>query len=198
MVPDDPDSEEVSVRTPTTRRTLMAATLGLLALVVAAPPVSASEYLNEGKTGEFTSRDENFNPAITCRYKANGDLDKIVVKYPFVHASDSLSNPTRKQWVGWRVIVDRRTPGGDWARWYRSPFVKKQATQEDIASYSNRTVDVPATNHQWRVRTTIKWYKVGTTNVQVGTLGYLYDWYKRKQAENPTPDVVDEYCIPEW
>lgn len=181
------------------RRPILLLIATMLALIVAAPPVSATEVLSKGKVGEYQVYDSDGSADAICRYLAGGAIDRITVKNPFVHSSNYLSNPSQKQWVGWRVVLERRKPGDlTWSRYYRSGFVKKQATQIDIASFADRTFDIPSTNHQWRVRSIIRWYQPGTTDKTIGTVIYRYDWYKRIKSGDPMPDHQPSYCIPEY
>lgn len=161
------------------RRIVLAAGLGLLAMVSAVPPVAAGEIQSKGKTGDYQVHDANDNSSdAICRYLSSGKLDRITIRAPFIHASSHLSSPTQKHRVGWRVVIERQpSSGGPWSRWYRSGFAKAQATQEQIADLEDRTVDVPSTSHNWRVRTIIRWYKPGTRADIIGSVAYRYDWY---------------------
>jgi hypothetical protein len=173
--------------------------MGLLALVVMASPAAATELKDQGNTGFITYNDESGNTSVTCRYTAGGSFDRVSVVAPFAHSSDTGFAINEKQWVGWRVEVQRRTPGGGaWKTFATTGFQKRQATQVDIGAFAPRVVDLPSGNWQWRVKSVIRYYAKGSMSTVIGTRVYRYDWYKSSKKGDPSPYESPDYCLPHY
>jgi hypothetical protein len=167
-------------------------------LVIAVQPAAAfNETRNSGKTGEYTVNDDLAQPGIGCRYEGLKQvLDRIVIRKLWTHGPYA-----RKSWVGFQYVIQRDAPptGDGYRTFYRSPIVKKKANQSEVAFFS-RAYDVPAAAKGWfRVKLIIRYYKRGTSTVEVGRVAGTFEVYEHVASDgSPSYLIGDDgsagYC----
>jgi hypothetical protein len=180
-------------------RSLLVGCLTLaLATVMAAQPVAAfNETRNTGKTAEYTVNDSLTQPGVGCRYEgALQTLDRIVIRKLWTHGPYA-----RKSWVGFQYLIQRDSPptGDGFRTFFKSPIVKKRADQAEVAYFSRR-FEVPSAARGWfRVKLIIRYYKQGTSTVEVGRVAGTLEVYEHVASDGaPSYTIGDEgdagYC----
>ena len=180
-------------------RSLLLACLTLaFALVLAAQPAAAfDETRNSGKTAEYTVNDSLAQPGIGCRYEgASQVLDRIVIRKLWTHGPYA-----RKSWVGFQYLIQRDAPptGDGFTTYYTSPIMKKRANQAEVAFFSRRFEVPAAARGLFRVKLIIRYYKRGTSTVQVGRVAGTFEVYQHVASDgSPSYTIGDEgdagYC----
>ena len=174
------------------RSLLMVCIALAFALVLAAQPVAAfDETRNTGKTAEYTVNDSLAQAGIGCRYEgAMQLLDRIVIRKLWTHGPYA-----RKSWVGFQYLIQRDAPptGDGFTTFYKSPIAKKRADQAEVAYFSRR-FDVPPAARGWfRVKLIIRYYKRGTTSVEVGRVAGTLEVYQHVASDgSPSYTIGDE------
>lgn len=180
-------------------RFLLVTISALLLAFTGAVPVQADTDVGEtGTTGFHALRDSESRAGASCRYKGiypspgdysyEGKLKWIDVRPPKMKAISG------QQEVGWRFMVERRSPSDASSNWmvtYKSRIQRDTTGLSRNASFSMRGINVRVPSggkdedpsYEYRVKVKMFWY-TASGGVQ-GTSTHLVDWYKEVYNDWP-------------
>ena len=148
----------------------------VLALVLLLPVSAAADtpLTHSGTRGVHGLIDSQEDPAATCHYDSNFQLQKVVVRAPIVYARNTGSG-TQVATVGWRFRV-QYSSGLGFSDAKTTSIVKSSATDSRPAAFTARSVSFTnAAEIEYRVRVDMFWYD--SHGHQIGKATHAPDWY---------------------
>jgi hypothetical protein len=182
-----------------------AATGSIAALVLAtgtiAPVAADTERGHRGVVGEHELVDSEVSPGAMCR---DGDgagsgerqIAWMRVRPPIARGVSGFG----QQWIGWRVLLQRRRATGEWQTNSRSPEQLGITRSEGWVRFY--PIALPVTDQtiwpfRYRVRVKIKWYPwPGPEAEPTGVAVHEVDWY-RFVYKGEFAQHVDQ-PVPKW
>ena len=181
----------MTYRSNTIRVTSVLALAAALALSVGGIAVADAPIAHSGKIGPHSLTDSAEYAGATCRYsgeKGEANVSSVRVLPPTVFARNRSSHHDR-QWVGWKVELRYRAPGGSWRTIQMTSAVTARAWDDTPATFHTRTVPVthPVGSGEYRVYVRMVWYEPGTSDVWEGGARHAVEHYTYPVAPPAAP-----------
>jgi len=159
-----------------------------LALSVGGVALADAPIGHAGKIGAHSLTDSAEFAGATCRYNEDMNVSSVRVLPPTVFARNRSSNHDQ-QWVGWKVELRYRAPGGSWSTIQMTSAVTARAWDDTPATFHTRTVPVthPVGSGEYRVYVRMVWYEPGTSDVWEGGARHAVEHYTYPVAPPAAP-----------
>lgn len=146
--------------------------------LTAAPALADAPVGHSGVSGAHSLTDSPESPGARCFYNDDSNVYRIRVMPPSMFARDRTRNRDR-QWVGSRVELRYRAPGGPWQTLHTTPVTTVRAWDDTPAALPRITVPVahPVGSGEYRVNVRMTWYRPGTSTVWEGTARHAVEYY---------------------
>ena len=155
-----------------------------LILSVGGVAMADASIAHSGRFGPHSLTDSTESAGATCRYNGELNVSSVRVLPPTVFARNRSSSHDQ-QWVGWKVELRFRPPGGSWSTIQLTSAIRAKAWDDTPAVFHTRSVSVshPVGAGDYRVYVRIIWYKPGSSTIWEGGARHAVEHYTYPVAE---------------